>query len=49
MKITEEKPLNVTIKYNDDPANWNNFLNLIISFIVDNNISGEKIKNENSI
>lgn len=43
---TKEKPLKITIKYSEDTLNWNNFVNNIISFLIDNEILGDIIRDE---
>jgi|GEM_PF-3126311 len=46
MKKTNEESLKVTIKYSENTDSWNNFINFLISFIIDSNIIGE-INNDN--
>ena len=46
MKKTNEEPLKVTIKYSESPDSWNNFVNFLISFMIDSNIIGEISKND---
>lgn len=46
MKKTNEEPLKVTIKYSQNADSWNNFMNYLISFMIDSNIIGEISKND---
>lgn len=46
MKKPNEESLKVTIKYSDNPDSWNNFVNFLISFMIDSNIIGEINKND---
>ena len=47
MKKTNEESLKVTIKYSESADSWNNFINFLISFMIDNNFNvGEISKND---
>ena len=46
MKKIDEKQLKVTIKYSEGPDSWNNFVNFLISFMIDSNIIGDSSKND---
>ena len=41
MEKLNDNSLKINIKYSEDSKNWNNFLNFLISFMVDNNILGD--------
>ena len=48
MKKANEKELIVTIKYNssENPEIWNNFIRILISFMIESNVLGEINDNE---
>jgi hypothetical protein len=46
MKKPKTENLKVKIKYSEDAHSWNNFINFLISFMIDNNFLGEDHKNE---
>lgn len=46
MKKTNEESLKVTIKYSESADSWNNFINFLITFMIDSNIVGEISKND---
>lgn len=41
MKNFNKETLKINIKYSENPHNWNNFVNFLISFIIDNDILGK--------
>jgi hypothetical protein len=49
MEKTKDESLKVTIKYSENADSWNNFINFLISFVIDNNIFGEINKDERNI
>lgn len=40
MKEFKEENLKIKIKYSQNPCEWNNFVNFLISFIIENDILG---------
>lgn len=45
MEKFNKEPLKINIKYSDSPPKWNNFINFLISFIIDNDVLGENYGN----
>jgi hypothetical protein len=48
MKKSLNNPIKVSIKYSDDSQIWNNFIDYLISFMVDNNFLGDINENDSS-
>ena len=46
MKKSSEESLKIKIRYSENPDSWNNFVNFVISFMLDSNIIGEIINND---
>ena len=46
MGKNNEEQLKITIKYSESPNAWNNFVNFLITYMIDNNIIGEISKND---
>lgn len=44
MRKNEDENIKIKIKYSEDTLAWNNFINNIICFLVDNDLFGDTVK-----